>query len=242
MMRRLNARAFRTVLLALLALVLAGCGADVDVTVDFYRGENWQAVTELSVSAETLAMTGGAGEIEKQLDELVTAAEAEDVRASWEKTKAEDNLVYVVEMEGKGLDTLSRSVFDGEAEIYADESTGQRLIHFSQYVGSGLGFSSQTITLRGGEIIAGNGQLVDDRTITWENPSGRIEATLTERSRFGLGSILGIAAAIVVFAGLVVGGVQWWRRSRALRPVPCPWCGSWIPEGAGYCPGCGRPR
>jgi len=228
--------------LAFLTLVLAGCGAAVDVTVDFFRGENWQAVTELSVPAETLAMAGGAGEIESHLDELVATAAADDVRAVWEKTEAEGNVVYTIEMRGKGLDTLSRAVFDGEAEIYVDESSGRRLIYFGQYVSPRLDFSAQTLTLSGGEIVAGNGQLVNDRTITWENPYGRIEATLTERSRFGLASILGIVAGMAAVAGLALGIVQLRRRSRAVPPVPCPWCGSWIPEGAPYCPGCGRPR
>jgi hypothetical protein len=241
MMIKLNPRLLGILLLAFLTIVLAGCGAAVDVTVDFYRGENWQAVTEISFPVEALAMAGGAGEIEKQLDELVAAAAADDVRVSWEKTKAEGNLIYTIKMKGKGLDTLSRTVFDGEAEIYVDESSGRRLIHFGQYMSSGWGFSAQTLTLKGGEIIAGNGQLVDDRTITWENPSGRIEATLTERSRLGLGGILGIVGVVAV-AALALGGVQWWQRSRVLPPVPCPWCGSWIPEGARYCPGCGRPR
>jgi len=40
MMIRLKPRRFGTVMLALLALALAGCGASVDVTVDLYRGEN----------------------------------------------------------------------------------------------------------------------------------------------------------------------------------------------------------
>ena len=145
-------------------------------------------------------------------------------------------------MKGKGLDTLSRSVFGGEAEIYADESTGRRLIHFSQYMGAGLGFNSQALTLRGGEIIAGNGRLVDDHTIAWDDPHGWIEATLTEGSRFGLGGVLSTVAGIVVVAGLVLGGVQWWRRRRVLRAAPCPWCDFWIPQGARYCPGFGRRR
>jgi len=238
----LNLRSLGFLLLVVLTLVLTACEGDVDVTVDFYRGENWHAVTVLSVPTEALALAGGAGAIERELDELVAAAAADGVRASWEKTEAEGNLVYTIEMQGKGLDTLSRTVFDGEAEIYVDESTGQRLVHFSQYVSSGWGFSTQTITLRGGEIIAGNGRLVDDHTITWENPSGRIEATLTERSRLGLGGVLGIVAGIVVVTGLILGAVRLWRRSRALPPAPCPWCGFWIPEGARRCPGCGRRR
>ena len=214
----------------------------MDVTIDFFRDEAWQAMLELSVSAETIAMAGGPTELENQLDQMVAEASAQDISTSWKRIESEDKVIYSVEMSGRGLDTLSQAVFDGEAEIYVDDSTGRRLIHFAQYASSGMEFTSQTITLRGGEIIAGNGRLVDDRTITWENPSGRIEATLTERSRFGQGGVLGGVVGVIVVGGLVYGGVQWWRRSRVRRPLPCPWCGSWIPEGARYCPACGRPR
>jgi len=241
MMINLNLRSSGILLLALLSLVLAGCGAVVDVTVDFYSGENWQAVMELSVPVE-LTMAGGADDIGSQLDDLVAKAAADGVRVSWEETEANENVVYTIEMKGKGLDTLSRTIFDGQAEIHVDESTGRRLIHFGQYMNSGWGFSAQTLTLRGGKIIAGNGQLVDNHTITWQNPSGRIEATLTERSRFGLASALGILAGVIVVAGLVLGGIRWWRGSRSLPPTLCHWCGYSMPKGAHYCPACGRPR
>lgn len=229
-------------LLISFALILAGCGR-VDVITDFYRGENWEAVIDVSFSLQALSMLGGSpAEIESQLDEMVIDAKSEGVRASWEKTQTKDAMVYTVKMKGQGLDKLSEAAFDGEAEIRAEKDGGQRVIHFSHYVDPGLGFESQTITLRGGEIIDGNGRLVDKRTMIWRDAAGRIEATLTERSRLGVGSILGILAVVVFTTGLAVGGAHWWRRRRTVQPTPCPWCGFWIPEGARFCPGCGRPR
>lgn len=227
---------------AVLALALAGCGASVDIAIDFYRGEQWDATMLLGFPEEVLALAGGEDEMERQLDEIVSEATGVDIRASWQRTQVDNGLAYTIKMQGQGLDLLSETIFDGDAEIYADTSSGQRLIHFSQYVDPALGFSSYTIALRGGEIVGGNGQVIDGHTITWERPLGRIEATLTERSSFRLGRILGVLAGLVVIGALLYGGIQWWRRSRALPPAPCPWCGSWIPEGARYCTECGRPR
>jgi hypothetical protein len=225
-----------------LALVLAGCGANVDIVVDFYRGGHWEASTVLGFSQKALALAGGADEIERQLDEMVSEATAADVRASWRRTEVDDGPAYAIEMRGQGLDLLSEAIFGGDARIYVDNSSGQRLIHFSQPIDLALGFSTYTIALRGGEIVGGNGQVLDRHTITWKQPSGQIEATLTERSGFRLGRALGVLASVVVVGGLLYGGLQWWHRSRALSPVPCPWCGSWIPEGARFCTECGRPR
>lgn len=235
-------RALMVVTIAMLALSLVGCGASVDVAVNFYRGEHWNATMLLGFSKEVLALAGGEDEMERQLDEMISEANELDIRASWQSTQVDDGLAYTIKMRGQGLDLLSEIIFGGDAEIYADASSGQRLVHFSQYVDPALGFSSYKIALRGGEIVDGNGQVIDGHTITWERPSGRIEAVLTERSSFRLGRVLGMLAGLAVVGGLLYGGLQWWHRSRALPPAPCPWCGSWIPEGARYCTECGRPR
>jgi hypothetical protein len=228
----------RAGLLIALAFLLVGCMGDVNVTVDFYRGGNWEAVTELSVPQEAAAMAGGAGQIEAELDDLVREAAQENVRTSWEEGKDETNLVYIVDMEGKELDSLSRTALEG-AEITVQEENGERVIHLSYYPG-GLGFESQTLVLRGGEIIAGNGRMMDDRTMMWENPSSEVRVTLKERSRFSVGRALGIAGAGLVGAGLLVGVVYVWRRNRTKAPTYCPWCGAENPRDADFCTQCGR--
>jgi hypothetical protein len=227
------------VLLLLGALVLAGCG-HVDVTTDFYRGGRWETVITYRVAQETLAMIG-AQEMVTELDEFVREAADQGVRAKWKQESIEGGVAYAIMMKGEGLDTLSQVVFDGDAEIRADESGDRRLIHFSQRLTSG-DFESHTLTLRGGEIIEGNGEWVDSRTMTWENHYGDVYAILTERGRGGAGRVLAIVALVILGVGIVLGGIYWWQRRRASGPAPCPACGFWVPEGARFCPGCGRPR
>ena len=42
-------------------------------------------------------------------------------------------------MKGEDLETLSQVVFDGQSDIYVDESNGRRMIHFSQQL-TGMDF------------------------------------------------------------------------------------------------------
>jgi hypothetical protein len=243
MLIREHSCSLRALLFVLAAIALAGCGADLDVTIDFYRGEEWEAFLEIAISADVLALAGGPGEIESQLDELVASSASSDVRTSWKKASGnEGELLYTIRMKGAGLEVLSQVVLDGNADIYVDESSGRRLVHFSQYTSTPIDFGSQSLTLRGGEIISGNGQLVDNQSITWENYYGRMEAVLTERSRFGLDSPLGIGAALLLVAGLVLAGVKLWQRKQTSSPAFCISCGAPIPEDARFCTNCGRAR
>lgn len=228
--------------LVLLTLLLAGCGADLDLTVDFLKNEAWEATIEISFPVELSTAEMNSEAIEDQLDELAEQAAEDDVRISWEEDRVEGEQIYTVHMRGRGLDKLSNYAFDGDAEIEVEESGGRRIIHFNQYIMSTWELNSRTITLRGGEIIEGNGRFVDDQTMTWRNPYGEIDVRLTERSRFPWGRILGVLGGIVVASGLVVGGVKLWQSRWQLRAGPCPWCGFWIPKGARHCPGCGRRR
>lgn len=231
-----------TKLFFLFACLLAGCG-HVDISADLYSGERWEAIVEIGFPVQAFAVYGESpANIDDQLDEMVAGVRLEGVRASWDKTETDDELIYTIEMKGKGLDKLSSGAFEEEAEIYVEEIGGRRVVHFGYYVDPMLVMQPHSITLRGGEIIDGNGRLLDKGTMTWRNASGHLEATLTEQSRFSVSSGLRILALVVVGVALVTGGIYLWRRRRMTRPVPCPWCGFWVPPGARFCPGCGRSR
>lgn len=231
----------RTVgLLIGLALLLAGCMGEMSLTVDFYREGEWEAVTEVSVPQEAVAIAGGGDKIEADLDDMVQEVREEDVRASWNKQENDGRLTYVVNMRGTDLDSLSSTVLE-DAEIVVDEDSGARVIHVSYYPGL-PGFESQTLVLRGGEIIAGNGQRVDRQTMMWENPVYLVEASLREHSRFPLGKLLGVGTGIVTAVGILAGAAYLWRRNKPAKPAYCPWCGAQMSGGARFCTQCGRSR
>jgi len=233
-----KSNAGRAGLFLTLSLILVGCMGQVNVTVDFYRGGNWEAVTEFAVPREAITVTGGEAQIEAELDNLVREASEEDVRASWEKDSGEGKLVYVVHMKGNTLESLSRMVFEG-ADITVEQREGERLIHFRHNPDS-LDFDSQTIVLRGAEIIAGNGQLIDSQSMMWQNPYREIHATLREQSRFSMGKAFSIGTGIVVVAGLLAAAAYLWRRSQTVGTTYCPWCGAPNPGEAHFCTQCGR--
>ena len=229
--------------LTLVALTVTGCG-HVEVTTDFYRGEKWEAEIGYTVTLETLAMVGEQ-EITAMLDEMVAEAKAQGARASWSKKTARDSTTYLVTIKGEGLDTLSYVVFDGDAEIYYDEVDGKRAIYFSEYA-SGSGFETMTLTLRGGEIMYGNGTYVDNRTMSWTNHYGTMEAVLTERRRVNVLLIVVILLLLLGIGAILVGVIAFvlFKRAKATRQVPsvCAHCGFNIPPGAKFCPGCGQPK
>lgn len=242
--RTSSTRRLLKVCLAILPiLALVGCVADVDITVDLYKNENWQAVTEIALSAETIAMVGEK-RFEQVLNESIAEAAQDNVEASWSKRVEKNAVVYSVKTKGKGLDRLARTAFGENAEIYVEQVDGKRIVHLTAWVDNSMGLSSQTITLQGGKIISGNGQLIGKDTMTWENPSGWIEATLTERSPVNVWLIVVIAVVLIVGVVVIAGaGMLLFlnrRKKIAASFAACPQCGFQLPPDAHHCPGCGR--
>jgi hypothetical protein len=122
--------------------------------------------------------------------------------------------------------------------LAVEEVDGQRQIHFSQFVtGNILEANSNTLTLIGGDIVSTNGHQLDDGSVQWVNPSGRIEAVLTEKSRFSLATLL-IPATLLAASG----GGWFFYRQRKQQAAFCAHCGAQLGAGAKFCPSCGRPR
>ena len=101
-------------------------------------------------------------------------------------------------LKGKGLADLRLVMEDFlwgyDVQLYAEEVIGRRQIHLN--VNADL---ISSFTLIGGSIISSNGQQIDDKTVVWVEPSGRIEAVFTEKSRItAAGKAVLIAGALLV--------------------------------------------
>ena len=221
---------------------LVGCGADIDQSVTFYRNEQWSAEIKLGISAEMVALLGSPAEIESELDNWVTEAKQIGVDASWKSSQDGGTLIYTLEANGTGYDALKEIMFDNRTEIAVLEEGGKRHIHFSQPVSRDLLDANRyTITLTGSEIISSNGTALGRGSVQWINPSGRMEAVLTEKSRFNVGLWLLILALV---AGISGGGwYVWQQRNQRMAAIParfCIHCGLSLGPQARFCPNCGQ--
>lgn len=221
---------------------LVGCGANIDQSVTFYRNEQWSAEINLGTSAEMVALLGSPAEIERELDGWVTEAKQIGVDASWKSSQEGRTLIYTLEANGTGYDALKEMMFDNRTQITVIEEEGKRHIHFSHPVSRDfLDANRYTITLTGGEIISSNGAVLDRGSVQWVDPSGRMEAVLTEKSRFRIGLWLFILALV---AGISGGGwYVWQQRNQRMAAIParfCIHCGLSLGPRARFCPNCGQ--
>lgn len=253
-------------LVTVLLLFLAGCGARVDQTVTFFDDEGWEADVRITLPQEVIAFAAQA-QLDAEIANLARDLEAAGAKVSYKVEQEEGLITYIIDAKGSGLDILRQVAFDG-ADIQMQLVDGQEQIFFRMNVPYDL--AGGTITLIGDEVIDSNGRIIDDGKVQWVNASGRIEAVMVPKSRFGGQALLlplGLAAA---FVGLVAVGV---RRSRsqptAAAPPPlvapaqpaapapalpqpslpvqvsparyCGHCGAPMGSEARFCPACGQP-
>lgn len=229
------------VLIAVVLLLLTGCGADVNQSVTFYRHEAWETDMSFSIDAETLALFSDPATLEAELDRAVQEAENMGAKASWSSRRQDTTLIFTVHAEGKGLETLKEIAFDNSTQLSATEVEGGRQLYFSHPASRDfLDASQYTFTLNGGNIISSNGQKIDDRTVQWINPSGRMEAVFTEKGRLSLGMLL-LILALVAGAGSS-SWFFWQKQGKQETAVFCATCGQTIAPQAQFCPKCGQKR
>jgi len=240
-------------MLLLLSLV-ASCGGafSADTRVTLLADENWEVQVELVLTLQQAQLA--LGQIDQAMNELISELRATGVEAEWQSQdeREDGNVGYLITARGQGLDRLNTAFFDGQAALYADESSGQRQIVFRYNLINAIA-QRQTLTLRGGRILSSNGVQTDSRSVMWTNPNGPIEAVLTEAPRYAWLPYSLIGMGGLLFAVAVFGMV-----SRARRRAPaaglaaaagprqtvsfCSTCGAALPPEATFCPRCGAQR
>lgn len=224
---------------------LVGCGGNIDRTVTFYKDEAWEADIEFSLPGELIALVGSPEELEADIGETVAAWEEKGADVSWDSRRQETTLIYSFHVEGEGLSLLNEIVFENRAALRVEDAEGQRQIYFSYRTSNDLaGASSDNVTLHGREIVSSNGEQIDSGTVQWVNFGGQLEAVLTEKSQFSLGTLLLIAVGVV---GIGSGGWFVWQRRQQPHPLPqatafCSNCGAPRSPQAKFCPSCGHPQ
>ncbi len=226
--------------LLLLALLVVGCGGQIDQTVTLYKDETWAAEMSIRLPAEAVALLGSTTELDQSIEEGVAEIQAMGADASWSSRREDTTLIYTIESSGDGYAVLQEAVFGGNAEIYTQNVGGEEQIYFAYDGGGDLSGAFFTLTLIGGEIISTNGQQIDDSTVQWANMYGTMEAVLVGKSRFNIWLIL---IPLVLLGGIGVvalagGGLVFLSR----RPAFCPKCGAQMAQRAKFCPSCGHAR
>jgi hypothetical protein len=229
------------VLIPIVLLLLTGCGADIDQSVTFYRGEAWETDMSFSIDAETLALFSDPAELEAELDNAVQEAESRGAKASWDSRRQDTTLIYTIHVKGNGLEMLNDIAFDSRAQLSVSELDGKRQIFISYPVRNDfLSANQYTLTINAGEIISTNGREIKKGTVQWTNPSGRVEAVLTAKGGFSLVYLLEV---VVLVIGL--GGLGWFLmhfRGQQQTAVFCGTCGQSMAPQAQFCPKCGQKR
>lgn len=233
---RLPARGY-LVAISLLLLLLTACGMRVDQTVTFYDDQSWEAEIVVAVPPELMALSGGAAaELDAEIARLAEEMETAGARVSYETQQEDGRQSYHIVVEGNGIDVLQQIAFE-DADIRVRSVDGQQRVEFAMLVPYNLNIG--TITLIGDEIVSSNGRVVEKGKVQWTNTSGRIEAVLVPKSRFGASTLL---FPVAVGSMLVVAGAGFYflRRRQAPAARFCGRCGASMEHDARFCPACGH--
>ena len=235
----------------LLLLLFTACVPleSIETRLKLSSGERWQAHIEFLLASETALF---ASEIDQMLESDIESIEQQGIDFSWrqEKPDQDGRINYVLDFSGQGYDLLNSTLLEQNA-IIVDEETGNIIFNAHSDYGQVTGAGESRFVLQGGRIISSNGNQVNSGTVEWINPSGRMEAEITEGSGFNWLWLLFIL--IVVGGGFAAYWFVFRKSPGTLSPifassgqVPqpssvryCAECGTQMQAGAKFCPNCG---
>lgn len=182
------------------ALLLSGCGGAVAQEVWLNGGGKWEARIALTLNPDERTLMGS--DLEEMFEKAAQEAEGSGDSFEWSQSEGDDGSVtYDIKSSGSGLDALNQEMFDDDATIYKDEQ-GHVHIRWNPYSTTSA-FRKYALTIHGGKIISSNADEETKDSVTWYNPSGRIEVEMTEKSNL-MGILIGSGGACACIAALVV--------------------------------------
>lgn len=246
----------------LVAALLPSCGSmipilstETDLMLD--RDEKWSMtyVAVLPGEANIVAQQYQAG-----LDQMVMEVRSKGITATWEILPQESNntnITYRVNFSGQGYDLLNQDIFGSRSVVLMNPSTKDQ-VQFAFDPSDSLftqGTQYNSFTLKSSKILSTNGNLMNNGSVRWVNPTRVMVATVSTAPAL---TWLWISLLGVGCVGIVVSGVGIWRRSSAQKLVTiastampfqvqvsqgntkyCPQCGQRNSVEAGFCPHCG---
>ena len=237
--------------IGLILLILSACVPieSIETTLRLFNGERWQIHIEFILPPESVYATS---EFDQMLNTEMANIEQEEIDFSWRKDRPdnEGRIKYIFDYKGQGYELLnSISIFDHTVTV--DGGSGKIFFNtISNYSELSIAKESKFV-LQGGRIISSNGNQVNSNTVEWINPSGRMEAELTEASGFNWLWLL----FILIIAGGGFAAYWFIFRKSPSTSVPqyispsqapqagsvryCAECGTQMHAGAKFCPNCG---
>lgn len=208
-MSRLSQNKRIILLLAILSsLILASCGVGVaDESITVYSGDKYTTEIIFSFQESMMDLVGGTSTLEMQLDEIVQEGAAQGLNISWRQldTDQENVISYQVNTSKTAITDADTDGFSWE-EI---EYNGQRAYRFeyTEFFDVSSLFTSTTLTLNAGKVLASNGIEMDGKSVRWINPSETPYAIVVPKGfisgipTVGVLGILGVLLAAIAVLG-----------------------------------------
>jgi len=206
----------------------------MNMTLSLGSDENWDAVTDIIIDEDMIAMAEDMGEemdfteLETDLDTTVGDIQdqyaSQGVSASWELLPAEEDQVgYRMTVSGQGYDVLEEAMFEGGASFTPGTQDGKDVVFvevgsspFGEDMGDMEGMEDMgammdiefRFTVEGKEILETNGTLSDDKTqATWVNTAAPYTATVVTGGGFPTWGYVAIALVCLLLIVVVIAAV-----------------------------------
>lgn len=203
--------------LAVLTAFLAACSGTIDQTITFRADEAWDTTASLAFPAELAPLLGD--QLDQELGAIAQQIENGGGDMQWERSDADGALTYDIEASGRGYDIL-RSISFSDMSVSVTEVDGERQLTFT--ASPPLDAAASTLTVVGGEIISGNGEIISGDTVRWVNSPVTMQAVLTERGGAGSLPLLPILGGVALIVGGGLLALLLLRRRAAPRPAAVP--------------------